>query len=101
MPDTDGTEAARVAQRAGEAVAAKAHPMTDGTELHVTCSAGLALYPRDGNSARRLLRSADAAMYTHKRARSAVGRTSIGMHGVPVERGGGWHLGTGGVARSA
>jgi hypothetical protein len=84
MPDTDGTEAARVCQRASEAVAAKVHPMTDGTELHVSCSAGLALYPRDGNSARRLLRSADAAMYTHKRARSSTARqTSAARHPPP------------------
>jgi diguanylate cyclase (GGDEF)-like protein len=74
MPDTDGAEAERVARRAREAVAAQAHPMTDGTEVHVTCSAGLALYPRDGNTARRLLRSADAAMYTHKRSRSRGSR---------------------------
>jgi diguanylate cyclase (GGDEF)-like protein len=86
MPDTDGAEAARVAQRAAEAVAAKAHPMTDGTEVHVTCSAGLALYPRDGNSARRLLRSADAAMYTHKRARSSAGRAAVTVHGSPMDR---------------
>jgi diguanylate cyclase (GGDEF)-like protein len=86
MPDTDGAEAAHVAQRAAEAVAAKAHPMTDGTEVHVTCSAGLALYPRDGNSARRLLRSADAAMYTHKRTRSSAGRATVTVHGTPMER---------------
>ena len=86
MPDTDGAEAARVAQRAAEAVAAKAHPMTDGTDVHVTCSAGLALYPRDGNSARRLLRSADAAMYTHKRARSSAGRAAVTVHGSPMDR---------------
>lgn len=70
MPDTDGVEAGVVAERAQRAVAAQAHPMADGSAVHVTCSAGLALYPRDGNSARRLLRAADAAMYTHKRARA-------------------------------
>lgn len=86
MPDTDGTEAARVSQRASEAVASKVHPMTDGTELHVSCSAGLALYPRDGNSARRLLRSADAAMYTHKRARSSTARPATAARRLPPER---------------
>jgi two-component system cell cycle response regulator len=86
MPDTDGAEAARVSQRASEAVAAKVHPMTDGTELHVSCSAGLALYPRDGNSGRRLLRSADAAMYTHKRARSSTARPTAAARRLPPER---------------
>ena len=68
MPDTDAAEAAQVAARASEAVAGRAHAMADGTEVHVTCSAGLATFPIDGNNARRLLRSADAAMYAHKRA---------------------------------
>jgi diguanylate cyclase (GGDEF)-like protein len=77
MPDTDGTEAAVVAERAREAVAAQAHPMADGSVVHVTCSAGLALYPRDGNTARRLLRAADAAMYTHKRARAGRAPHSV------------------------
>ncbi|MEZ4597883.1 MAG: hypothetical protein R3C32_14360 [Chloroflexota bacterium] len=33
----------------------------------VACSAGLALFPTDGRTAGRLLRSADAAMYRVKR----------------------------------
>jgi len=69
MPDTAAAEAARVAQRASTAVAALAHPMADGSDVHVSCSVGLALHPRDGGTARELLRSADANMYTQKRAR--------------------------------
>jgi diguanylate cyclase (GGDEF)-like protein len=78
MPDTGAEEAASVAARARDAVSAQAHPMTDGSEVHVTCSAGLAIFPRDGNSARRLLRSADAAMYAQKRARAVSRRDARG-----------------------
>jgi diguanylate cyclase (GGDEF)-like protein len=76
MPDTDAAEAAHVAQRASESVAGLTHPMTDGSEVCVSCSVGLALHPRDGVTARELLRGADAAMYSHKRARSEAGRAS-------------------------
>ena len=34
----------------------------------MACSAGLALYPDDGRTATKLLRTADAAMYRVKRA---------------------------------
>jgi diguanylate cyclase (GGDEF)-like protein len=69
MPDTDATAAAVVAERAQGAVAALAHPMADGSEVHVACSIGLATYPTDGKSGRELLRRADAAMYAEKRSR--------------------------------
>ena len=84
MPDTDSSEAARVAERARQAVAGLAHPMADGSEVHVSCSAGLAQHPRDGSTARELLRSADAAMYAHKRARTEAGGLSRGLRSVSV-----------------
>jgi diguanylate cyclase (GGDEF)-like protein len=74
MPDTDESEARNVAERAESAVANLAHSMADGSTVNVTCSVGLALHPRDGRSGRALLRAADAAMYTHKRARAGSGR---------------------------
>ncbi len=74
MPDTDAPEAKQVAQRAAEAVAELAHPMSDGSKVHITCSVGLALHPRDGRNGKALLRAADAAMYTHKRSRAGAGR---------------------------
>jgi GGDEF domain-containing protein len=81
MPDTDGPEARHVAERASAAVAGLAHPMTDGSSVHVTCSVGLALHPRDGRTGRALLQAADAAMYTDKRARSSLGRRPRRGHG--------------------
>jgi diguanylate cyclase (GGDEF)-like protein len=69
MPDTDTEEAERVAQRAVDAVASLAHPMADGSDVHVSCSVGLAIHPRDGRSGKALLRAADAAMYAQKRSR--------------------------------
>jgi GGDEF domain-containing protein len=51
--------------------------------VRVTCSVGLALHPRDGRSARELLRAADAAMYTHKRGRP--GSRHGGQQGLAVE----------------
>jgi len=74
MPDTPAAEANRVARRAGDAVAGLAHPMADGSEVRISCSVGLALHPRDGSTARELLRTADASMYTQKRARPRMAR---------------------------
>jgi GGDEF domain-containing protein len=76
MPDTDGPEAARVAERARAAVADLAHTMADGSVVHVACSAGLARHPHDGLTGRDLLRRADAAMYADKRARTEARSTS-------------------------
>jgi diguanylate cyclase (GGDEF)-like protein len=69
MPDTDAAEAAIVGDRARAAVSGLDHAMADGSNVHVSCSIGLAIHPQDGRSGRDLLRRADAAMYTHKRAR--------------------------------
>lgn len=83
MPDTDGKEAERVARRAARSVAELAHPMADGTDIHVTCSVGLALHPRDGRTSKALLRAADAEMYKHKRARASKTRPTPLLQPVP------------------
>jgi diguanylate cyclase (GGDEF)-like protein len=72
MPDTDEVEARAVADRAEAAVAELGHSMGDGSTVHVSCSVGLALHPRDGRSAKELLRAADAGMYRHKRSRAGA-----------------------------
>ena len=74
MPDTNLEEAQRVAGRASSAVEELVHPMVDGSKVHVSFSAGLAVHPRDGRSGKALVRAADAAMYTQKRARTATPR---------------------------
>ena len=66
MPDTGGREARAVAERVIEGIRARSYPLTDGTELRLAASAGLAVYPDDGRTSRRLLERADRAMYTVK-----------------------------------
>jgi diguanylate cyclase (GGDEF)-like protein len=67
MPETDIEAARQVADRVVASVRAVRHPLSDGSEGVVACSAGLAVFPTDGRTASRLLRSADAAMYRVKR----------------------------------
>ncbi|MET0772193.1 MAG: diguanylate cyclase [Candidatus Limnocylindrales bacterium] len=75
MPETDLEAARQVADRVVASVRAVRHPLSDGSEGVVACSAGLALFPTDGRTASRLLRSADAAMYRIKRGGGdALGR---------------------------
>jgi diguanylate cyclase (GGDEF)-like protein len=66
----------RVAQIARELIAAISAPYPDleGHEVMTTTSIGIALYPRDGQSVDQLLTSADAAMYTAKKAGSGAYR---------------------------
>ncbi len=68
--------------RVAEAVASKLltvleEPFTmDDAEFEVGASVGIAIYPRDGETASALLRSADAAMYQAK----AGGRSRYAIH---------------------
>jgi diguanylate cyclase (GGDEF)-like protein len=75
MPDTDDGAARVVADRVVRGIRGQAHPLTDGSDGHVSCSVGLSVYPQDGRTAAQLLKVADAAMYGVKRAGgSRVGR---------------------------
>jgi len=67
LPELNNPEdAAMVAQKLIDAVA---HPMRiEGTELFITTSIGIALYPADGDTAESLLKNADHAMYRAKDA---------------------------------
>jgi diguanylate cyclase (GGDEF)-like protein len=61
LPETDEEEAQGVAQRARIR-------LTQDLEIPaVTMSAGVAVYPRHGNTMERLIKSADAALYAMKR----------------------------------
>ncbi|HUW36664.1 MAG TPA: EAL domain-containing protein [Rhodocyclaceae bacterium] len=60
----DETDVTAMMQRIVATIAAPF--FVEERELHVTCSTGAALYPRDGKSAEHLLRNADTAMYRAK-----------------------------------
>ncbi|MFO7642180.1 MAG: EAL domain-containing protein [Candidatus Competibacteraceae bacterium] len=65
LPDLDaGDEAARIAQRFVDAFAQPC-PI-DEHELHVTCSIGISVYPRDGHNAEMLMKNADTALHRAK-----------------------------------
>ncbi len=62
----DPADAEAIATKILDAIASPCR--IGGKPLHLSASAGIALYPRDGTDARDLIRSADAAMYQAKRA---------------------------------
>lgn len=67
LPDLDGSDyAGRIGQRILEAIAQPCRLNEHELELHVTCSVGISLYPRDGHSEELLLRNADIALYRAK-----------------------------------
>ena len=65
MPDTDGEDALRVAERVRERMAAAPFALPGG-DIAVTVSAGLAIYA-DGDDAASLLSRADRSLYEAKR----------------------------------
>jgi diguanylate cyclase (GGDEF)-like protein len=70
----DEVDAEAVARRS---LAALAEPMRiDGTDIHISASFGVAVYPRDGRTVEALLGNADAAMYSAKQRGSRVERFS-------------------------
>ena len=64
----NGQSNEEVIYRAMQRIAARiAEPINiEGKELYVTCSAGISLYPQDGEDVDTLLKNADAAMYRAK-----------------------------------
>jgi len=64
---SDGTSEPRAARAIERIVAALTRPMhLHGRELSLTCSVGVAIYPRDGDDVTSLMRNADVAMYRAK-----------------------------------
>jgi len=75
------------ARRVGEKIYSQvAQPMEiSGQLIEITCSLGLAMYPEDGVDELTLTKSADAAMYSHKRAGRQLleGRSGAAPRPVP------------------
>ena len=66
LPETDDSAARRVAQRISERLA------QDREEPPVSVSIGVAVYPRDGDTAKVLLATADRHLYAEKARRGSV-----------------------------
>jgi diguanylate cyclase (GGDEF)-like protein len=67
MPDTAEKDATVVAERVLSTVADSPYRLRDGTEIALSASAGLAIYPADGRNPATLLAAADRSMYAVKR----------------------------------
>jgi diguanylate cyclase len=84
-PRASQTDAEEIGRRANEVLSQPIQ--VSGLDLHVSASIGIALYPRDGALAERLLKRADAAMYCAKqRGRNTYQCFAAGMDEVTVER---------------
>ncbi len=83
---TQRSDAETVAQRAIESLRLPVH--TEGADLHVSASVGVALFPQDAATADALLACADAAMYCVKqRGRNSLQFYALGMDSITQERG--------------
>ncbi|MFG6446661.1 putative bifunctional diguanylate cyclase/phosphodiesterase [Roseateles sp. BYS180W] len=67
LPATDGLDALVLAQRLLSQLSVPTE-LPGAVQYRVRCSAGVAVFPSDGNSAELLLRNADTAMYAAKAA---------------------------------
>jgi len=74
--DAAAQAAVSIAERVGRAL--RAPFVVDGTELYLTASIGIAVYPDDADDAGTLLRNADAAMFRAK----ATGPGAFARHEV-------------------
>lgn len=64
----------RVQQAIAEPIVVDASARDERIDIHVTCSIGIALCPRDGESLEQLVSRADQAMYTAKRDGKSTAR---------------------------
>ncbi len=64
LPETNAEQADLVARRICERIA------DDGNEPKLSVSAGVAVYPQNGDTIERLLRAADSALYSMKQQRT-------------------------------
>jgi diguanylate cyclase (GGDEF)-like protein len=64
LPETDVVGAEVIAEKVRSAAAAHLFPIDGG--LHLTCSVGIATFPRDGADRNHLIAAADKAMYAAK-----------------------------------
>jgi diguanylate cyclase (GGDEF)-like protein len=67
LPETDQEEACRVAGRLAAAINAVSIPARDQTQVHSTCSVGIAVFPEHAQNAGDLFLVADNMMYKAKK----------------------------------
>ena len=80
LPETDGQGAAVVAEKLRNSISNLPFHVTDVGELSVTASIGVAAFPVDGDTVAEVLRQADHALYSAKRA----GKNRVVVAGEPV-----------------
>ncbi len=66
LPEIADEAALQVAEQICTSVASRVFPIAD--DFHLTCSIGIACYPRDGTEQKSLLEAADQAMYLAKQS---------------------------------